>query len=373
MRTKSKIAVFALFGTLAISPISSIVNASDAALALRAPAAQDACPTAKDRYKIGFANLTTGVDFITAVEDGMKSAAAEAGNVDLVMANNNLDGATALNNAENFVAQGVDGVVEFQTDEKFGNVIMNLFQSQDPQIPVIAIDIPMPGATFFGADNYKAGRMAGEAGGDYAVKNWGGKVDYILDLELPQSGPIPAARMQGQVEGIQAKLTTPVADDHIIHLDSKNTQDEAFKVVGDALSKIPADATIIAVEINDDTAQGTAAALEAAGRTPANSIVVGQGAVESGLTEMLKPNSLYLGATAYFPEKYGSKIIPAMLDLLNCKAVPPAIYVDHVFVTKDNMCEVLPDSKGCAALKAMGGEATADASDMTPEATAAGS
>ncbi len=325
--------------------------------------AQGACPTAKDHYKIGFANLTDSVDFTKAVEAGMKSAAAKVGNIELVVANNNLDGATALNNAENFVAQGVDGVVEFQTDEKFGNVIMNLFQGQTPAIPVIAIDIPMPGATFFGANNYKAGRMAGEAGGDYANKNWGGKVDYILVLELPQSGPIPAARMQGQVEGIQAKLKTKVADDHIIRLDSKNTQDVAFKAVSDALPKIPADANIIAVEINDDTAQGTAAALEA-GKRSAHAIVVGQGAVESGLTEMLKPNSLYLGATAYFPERYGDKIIPAMLDLLNCKAVPPAIYVDHVFVTKENICQVIPDSKACATIKGAGGAAT-------PAATAA--
>ncbi len=99
------------------------------------------CPTQKNHYKIGFANLASGIDFTTAVETSMKSAAQKAGNIDLVIANNNLDGATALNNAENFVAQGVDGVVEFQTDEKFGNVIMNLFQSQTVNIPVIAIDI----------------------------------------------------------------------------------------------------------------------------------------------------------------------------------------------------------------------------------------
>jgi ribose transport system substrate-binding protein len=346
---KSLLAVALVFGGIAVSATARYASPVNA---------QGACPTQKDKYKIGFANLTDSVDFTKAVEASMKAAATKAGNIDLVVANNNLDGATALNNAENFVAQGVDGVVEFQTDEKFGNVIMNLFQSQNPQIPVIAIDIPMPGATFFGANNYKAGRMAGEAGGDYINKNWDGKVDYILVLELPQSGPIPAARMQGQVEGIQAKLKNKVPDANIIRLDSKNTQDVAFKVVGDALSKIPQDAKIIAVEINDDTAQGTAAALEAAGRAK-NSIVVGQGAVESGLTEMIKPNSLYLGATAYFPERYGDKIIPAMLDLLACKPVPPAIYVDHVFVTKDNICQVIPDSKACATLKAGGAAATA--------------
>src|SRR5438105_9927028 len=83
--------------------------------------AQDSCVTKKDHYKIGFANLTLDVDFTKAVEASIKAAATKAGNIDLVVANNNLDGATALNNAENFVAQGVDGVVEFQTDEKFGN------------------------------------------------------------------------------------------------------------------------------------------------------------------------------------------------------------------------------------------------------------
>jgi ribose transport system substrate-binding protein len=354
MKSLNRFALLVAFAIMVVSPLSFIVasNASSSA------AAQDACPTKKDRYKIGFANLATGIDFITAVESGMVSAAEAAGNIDLVIANNNLDGATALNNAENFAAQGVDGVVEFQTDERFGNVIMNLFQNLPVPVPVIAIDIPMPGATFFGADNYKAGRMAGEAGGDYANENWGGKVDYILVLELPQSGPIPAARMQGQVEGIQDKLETPVPEENIIRLDSKNTQDVAFQVVSDALPTIPADANIIAVNINDDTAQGTAAALEAAGRAE-NSIVVGQGAVESGLTEMLKPNSLYLGATAYFPELYGSKIIPAMLDLLECKPVPPAIYVDHVFVTKDNICEVIPDSQACATIKEMEAGATA--------------
>ena len=120
MKSKSKIALFAIFATLVVSPLSYIAASNST----RSVAAQDAaCATKKDNYKIGFANLTTGVDFITAVEDGMKSAATAAGNVELVIANNNLDGATALNNAENFVAQGVDGVVEFQTDEKFGNVI----------------------------------------------------------------------------------------------------------------------------------------------------------------------------------------------------------------------------------------------------------
>lgn len=307
-------------------------------------AAAASCATAKDRYKLGFANLTEDIVFTQLVRQGIESSAKNAGNVDLVLADNKLDGATALANADSFITQGVNGVIEFQTDEKFGNVIMDKFRAKG--IPVIAIDIPMPGATFFGADNYKAGRLAGEAAAKFVTANWGGSVDAVLMLDLPQSGPIPAARMQGMLEGLQDNLKTKVPDNMVFRLDSKNTQDEAFKVVGDTLPKIPNATHIVGMTINDGTALGTIAALEAAGRKD-QAIVVGQGADPSGQAEIMKEGSIYLGATGYFPEKYGEKIIPAMLDALNCKPLPPAIYVDHVFIDKTNLCTVYPDSEAC--------------------------
>ena len=68
------------------------------------------------RYKIGFANLTEDIPFAVRVREGIEKAAKDAGNVDLVTADNKLDGAVALANADNFITQGVDGVIEFQTD-----------------------------------------------------------------------------------------------------------------------------------------------------------------------------------------------------------------------------------------------------------------
>jgi ribose transport system substrate-binding protein len=187
-----------LFGTLAFV----FAGAPTAQVAL----AQD-CATAADSYTIGFANLTEDIVFTQLVRESIESAAEEAGNVELILADNQLDGATALANAENFLTQGVDGVIEFQTDEAFGNVIMSRFRGAG--VPVIAIDIPMPGATFFGADNYFAGELAGMELANWANENWDGAVDYLLVLELPQSGPIPAARMQGQVDGIQNEPRYP--------------------------------------------------------------------------------------------------------------------------------------------------------------------
>lgn len=292
------------------------------------------------RYKIGFANLTEDVPFAVRVREGIEQAAKQAGNIDLVEANNKLDGATALANADNFITQGVEGVVEFQTDSKFGNVMMDKFRSRN--IPVIAIDIPMPGATFFGADNYHAGRLAGEGLGQWVKKNWNGQVDALLSLELPQSGDIPAARMQGQREGLEA-VVGKIDESKVKHLDSKNTLEEARKLVADVLTTLPNAHHITVICINDDTALGAIAAAQAAGRTK-DIAVVGQGADERGRAEIRKPNSPLVGSTLYAPEKYGSKIIPAMLKLVKHDSVPPSIYVDHVFITKDNVDKYYPNN-----------------------------
>lgn len=306
----------------------------------RLTVAQDACLSQKDSYKIGFANLTEDIAFTKLVREGLEKAASEAGNVELVLADNKLDGATALANTENFITQGVDGIIHFQTDAAFGNVIMA--KARAANIPVIAIDIPMPGAVFFGADNYFAGQLAGEALAKWVNENWDGQVDAALMLELPQSGPIPAARMQGMLDAFQENVTNPLPEDKVFHLDSKNTQEESFKVVSDTLPAI-ADATkVVAMTINDGTAIGTIAAFEAAGRAD-QVMVVGQNADPSGQAEMVKENSRYLGATGYFPENYGFKLIPTMIDILECRPVPPSVYVDHIFISKDNLCEFYPN------------------------------
>ncbi len=66
------------------------------------------------------------------------------------------------------VRQGVHLVIEFQTDEAAALAIAATYL--DAGIPLIAIDIPHPGATYFGADNYTAGLLAG-CGGRLAPVN----------------------------------------------------------------------------------------------------------------------------------------------------------------------------------------------------------
>ena len=292
------------------------------------------------KIKIGFANLTEDIPFAVRVREGMERA-AKANNVELVTADNKLDGATAAANADNFITQGVQGVVEFQTDEKFGKSIMQKFEARN--IPVIAIDIPMPGATFFGVDNPKAGGMAGKGLGEWIKKNWNGQVDALVMLELPQSGPTPAARMKGQRDGLESVIGK-IPESKVKHLDSKNTLEEARKLMSDTLTTLPNAKHIAVVCINDDTAAGAIAAAQAAGRQK-QIAVSAVDASDRGREEIRKSGSPQIGSTASFPEKYGEKIIPMMLKAIDGEKLPDAFYTDHVFLTKDNVDKYYPDDK----------------------------
>ena len=143
-----------------------------------APAAASDMPAVCQGYDgtgitIGYGDLTAGIPFVTQVLDNLM-AVAEACNVEVMYADNNLDGETALENARTFTLAGVDGVIEFQIDATIEGAICDELRANDPNLPVIAIDIAHPScALFFGADNGYAGELAGQALGEWAQENWG--------------------------------------------------------------------------------------------------------------------------------------------------------------------------------------------------------
>ena len=102
---------------------------------------------------IGYGDLTAGIPFVTQVLDNLMEV-AEACNVEVVYADNNLDGETALENARSFTLAEVEGVIQFQIDASIEGALCDELRANDPNLPVIAIDIAQPScALFFGADN----------------------------------------------------------------------------------------------------------------------------------------------------------------------------------------------------------------------------
>lgn len=306
--------------------------------AMVADAMTNTPPRNGENYVIGFANLQRDIPFCVLVEDGIK-ANAEAAGIELVVADNHLDGATALTNAASFINRDVDFVIEFQTDANFGATIMQKMESAG--IKVVAIDIPMTGALFFGVNNARAGFMGGSYLAQAALKKYGEekvKNGYFIEGELPQSGPIPAMRTGGQVAGFMASV--PGFDpSHVLTFDSKNTLEESFTRTNSLLAKIPEDALIMGTAINDQAATGILRAVKQAGRE-GDVVVVGLGADEK---DTLKNEPAFVASVGSFPERYGNALIPIALSTLAEQTVPDAVLINHVMVTKQNLCNYYED------------------------------
>src|SRR5262249_46393577 len=131
-------------------------------------------------------------------------AAAPRADIELIVVDNRYQPKVALRNADHLVKARVDLVIEFQTDEAIAHQIASRYL--EGGIPMIAIDIPHPGATYFGANNYRAGVLAGRYLGRWAKSRWHGEVDEILLLELARAGSLVRARSSGILAGIVESL-----------------------------------------------------------------------------------------------------------------------------------------------------------------------
>ncbi|MEM6527359.1 MAG: substrate-binding domain-containing protein [Chloroflexota bacterium] len=293
-------------------------------------------------YRIGFANLSENTAFSRDVRRGLERAVEAHGQIELIVADNQLNPDVALTVADQLISQQVDMVIEYQIDEATGNLIAHNFQQAG--IPVIAVDIPMVGGVYFGVNNYQAGKMAGVKLGSVIQRQWNGRVDAVIVMEQRRAGNLPAMRIQGQLDGLQEALPAVDLSDRVITVDSDNTSEQAYLAMQGVLKQIAPDARFAVICFNDDAAVGALyAAREAA--MDRQMLLVGQGADRRLRNEMREANSPVVGATAYRPERYGEYLLQIALDILAGKQVPPALYMEHDFITPQNVDTFYPDER----------------------------
>jgi ribose transport system substrate-binding protein len=117
--------------------------------------------------------------------------------------------------------------------------------------------------------------------------------------------------------------------------------DEAAPFVARFLPDLPRNARIAIVGINDEAVLGALAAFEEAGRLD-QVVAVGQNADRLGRAALRRPHFPFIGTTRYAPESYGEKLLQLALRILKGEPVPPAVYNQHVFITKENLDKYYP-------------------------------
>ena len=283
------------------------------------------------KMRFGFGGQSGALPFSNAVTESLRAAAMSAG-IELLVLDNQYNGEIARQNAEEFIKQRVDLVIEFQTDRYVAPIIANRLAANG--IPLIAVDIPHPNAVFFGVDNYRAGLEAGELLGAYAQKFWGGQVDLVVGLDLAKAGTLVQSRITGAFEGIRAKIGN-LQDKHLIRVDGTGLEEESYKAMHTVLMKHRKAKHILVAPSNDTSALG---ALHAARelRRDRNLAILSHDCIPAVMEEMKQEKSPLIGSISHEVATYGPRLVQLGLAVLNGEGVPPYNYVEHRLVSRFN-------------------------------------
>jgi ribose transport system substrate-binding protein len=296
-------------------------------------------PFRQRSYRLGYAAQGTDYQFSKEVSAGLQRAAATEG-VELICVDNRYNPRIAQRNADALVREKVDLVIEFQTDEQVAPIVAAKYR--EAGIPLIAIEIPHPGATYFGANNYEAGMIGGRYLGRWAKQHWHAAVDEIVLVALKRAGHLPQMRLTGMLVGMK-EICPQLENCPVTFLDGNGVLGDSFEAMRKHL-RASRSKHILVGAINDPSALGALRAFQEAGRTDACA-VMGQNASPEGREELRLPGTRLIGSVAYFPEKYGDDIVALALDILHRRPVPPAVFVKHQLVTPDTVDHIYPNDE----------------------------
>lgn len=284
------------------------------------------------RLRFGFAVQSAEMPYSEAVAQSVSAAAAASG-VELLLLDNRYDPAVAVSNAEEFVAKRVDLVLEFQVEEAAAPRVAHIFKKAD--IPLVAIDVPHPNATYFGVDNFEVGYEAASILGQYAQRKWKGKVDRVVGVGFSEAGSFVQNRITGAFDGIRERFKE-LAPEQFVQIEGRGMREASHKAMKEFLRGCrPGEHTLVAAA-TDSSALGVLDAVRAAGQEE-NFAIVGQDCIPEVMEEMRRGTSAIIGSISHEPETYGPRLIQLGIAILRGYTVPPYNYVHHKAVTPETL------------------------------------
>jgi ribose transport system substrate-binding protein len=276
---------------------------------------QPAQPAAKPQRVIGVSLLTVQHQFYQDLRAGLEAAAAPQ-NFKLLTVSAEFDPARQANQVDEFIVQKVDAVVISPCDSR--SVGASIAAANDANIPVFTADIASQSpigkvVSHIASDNFQGGRQAA-ALMVKAIESQG----KVVILSHPEVASV-SDRVRGFKEAIAQHPNIHVAAE----LSAEGKRDRAVRVMEDLLQSHPDLSGVFA--INDDTALGALAAIEAAGKAGQVQIV-GYDATPEARSK-IESGAIY-GDVIQHPRRIGELTIQAIADHFAGRAPPPTIPVE---------------------------------------------
>src|SRR5262245_25977376 len=280
-----------------------------------------ACGGRKGRKVIGVSLLTKEHVFYRDLEQGLRETAAKH-SFDLIVNSGDWDLARHQAQLENYIVQKVDAIIVCPVDSKgIGPAIQ---KANAAGIPVFTADIKAEGGKIvsqIASDNVAGGRLAAE----YLAKLLGGRGEVaIIDQPITQS---VIDRVRGFLEVMAQQPGIRI----VARPSGDGVRDRSMKAAEDLLQGFPNLAGIFG--INDDSALGALAAVEAAGRK--GILIVGYDGIPEARAAILRGSALRADVVQY-PKEIGRITIETIARHLAGEAVPPDIPVKVGIVDASN-------------------------------------
>lgn len=274
------------------------------------------------KIRVGVTLHTRQHGFYQDLEAGLRETAERFG-IELLVRDANLDLAKQMAEIEDFLAEEVDALVVCPVNSvAIGPAIR---EAQRKGVPVFTADIAVQDGevvSHIASDNFSGGRKAGE----YLAKTLSGKGKIIIidwphvtsvlervagfDEVIAQS---PGIEIIARPDGGTKRATAMVAMENML---------ETYDVIDGVFG------------INDDSALGALAAIEASRRTEI--IIVGYDAVPEARRAILRGSPLKADVVQY-PKKIGEVTIETIIKYLRGVTVAENIYVEVGIVDKADL------------------------------------
>lgn len=260
-------------------------------------------------------------DMIKALEDE-----AAKNNMSIRFQFADFDSSKQNNQIETFLLQGVDALIVAPVDS--AGIAPVIGEARAKNVPVFTVDIAAKGAevtSHIASDNYKGGELLGE----YLATLLNGKGNVaIIDHPMVTS-------VQERTAGFVDALAKHPEMRIVQRVPGEGQRDKAFRATQDLLQ---ANADIDAIfGINDDSALGALAVLEAAGLQDKIVIVGFDGTPEA--RDAIKKGTALKADAVQYPEEIGRKAIQIIAAHFRGEQAPKDAPVDVGIIDQKSLQE----------------------------------
>jgi len=303
-------------------------------------AGQKEAPAGETAYTLGINNYMDSFEFCFKVHQNIEEWAKKYG-IKTVYAEAKMEPEKVKANLDTFAVQGVDAIFEFN----WLTEVTEKWVKDNPGIVMVTGDYIVEGAYYFGANQYQAGVVLGRHLAEQVKKRWNGRVDAMVFAACYQCGPLLIQRMDGIRDGY--KETYPnYPEDKIFRFENMGADGQIVntkRIVTDFYTAHPEMTHIVVGTNNDEGGLGALSAVETMGNQE-NFFIVSHGG-DTPFREKIRAGAgkVWIGSTAYMPERYGEFMIPWLKDILDGKDVPKEMSPEHFVLTAENVDQYYPN------------------------------